>query len=321
MKISIIIPNYNNAKYISQCLESLVNQTHKDIEIIVIDDGSTDDGYEIAKMFAQKDSRIIVERQSNKGPSGARNHGLELATGELIGFVDGDDYVRADMFEKMSEMLIRNNADIAISSLAWKKQEQESIHEYIFNNIDGILEMDKGDLYMGHMCNKLYRRALFENLRFNEDIKSFEDLLINHYLMYNARKIVYFDDGFYYYRVNTNSLLRSKIFKESYLTILDAVKEIVDFYQRNMPEYIHIAYKDLFVGYYSVIYKLMECNAIKQHKDVFKNCLKGYRDIYSQDYVDGYKGYEKLYVMSLRVSFPLFYLLYRIMCLKLKICN
>lgn len=321
MKISIIVPNYNNEKYIYDCLDSLVNQTYKDLEIIVIDDGSTDSGYEIIKEFAEKDKRIIAKKQSNQGASGARNRGLELATGELIGFVDGDDYCRKDMFEKIADVLVRNNADIAICSMTWKEKEPARVHEYQFSNVDSILEMDKGDLFMGHMCNKLYKRTLFDNLRFNESVKSLEDLLINHYLMFKSDKVVFFDDGLYYYRPNPNSSLRTKTFNKSYLTILDATKEIVVFYQQNMPEHIHIGYNEMLVGYYNVIYKLTECKAVQQYNDVLKKCLKSYRDLYSQDYADRYKGYEKLYKKSLRISYPLFRLLYRLRCLKLQICN
>ena len=318
MKISIIVPNYNNEKYISQCLDSLVNQTYKDLEIVVIDDGSTDASYEIIKDFARKDPRIVVQKQANQGPSAARNRGLEIATGDLFGFVDGDDYCRLDMFEILADALIRNEADISICSRVWSKDGATKPREYLFNNIESIIEMDKGRKYTGYMWTKLYRRELFDGIRFNIKIKAYEDLLINHYLMYKARRVVFHDEELYYYRQNPDSFLRKRTYNEADLTVLDATEEIAAFYRKNMPEHIQYANDILFYGYYHVISRITECGAAKQYKEVIKNCLKGYRRLYTKDNAEGFSQMKK---RALRIGYPLFCLLYKMECLKSKISN
>ena len=114
MKISIIVPVYNVEKYLERCLDSLINQTLKDIEIICINDGSTDNSSEILKEYAKKDSRIIIINQNNQGISVARNNGMNKAKGKYIGFVDSDDWVDLDFFEKLYKAAEKHNAQIAV---------------------------------------------------------------------------------------------------------------------------------------------------------------------------------------------------------------
>lgn len=112
--ISIIVPVYNVEPYVSKCLESILRQTYQNIEIIIIDDGSTDGGSDICDAYAHKDKRIKVIHQSNEGVSGARNVGLRIAKGEFIGFVDSDDWIEADMYEYLLQNIQQQDADIAI---------------------------------------------------------------------------------------------------------------------------------------------------------------------------------------------------------------
>lgn len=122
VKVSIIVPVYNVEKFLEKCLDSLVNQTLHDIEIICINDGSTDKSLEILKSFANKDKRITVIDKQNEGPSVARNVGLEKAQGEYIGFVDSDDWVDLDFYEKLYNSAINNGADISTASIIrWRK--------------------------------------------------------------------------------------------------------------------------------------------------------------------------------------------------------
>ena len=112
-KVSVIVPVYNVEKYLSRCLESLINQSLKDIEIICINDGSTDNSLQILKQFAYKDNRIKIINQTNSGQSVARNKGLAIASGKYIGFVDSDDWIDNDYYEKMFETIERTNSDFA----------------------------------------------------------------------------------------------------------------------------------------------------------------------------------------------------------------
>ena len=118
VKISVIIPVYNVEKYLKECLDSVINQTLKDIEIICVNDGSTDNSLNILENYAKKDNRIIVISQKNKGLSGARNTGLKYCSGEYVSFIDSDDYVSKDLFELTYNNAISNNSDLVIFKIA-----------------------------------------------------------------------------------------------------------------------------------------------------------------------------------------------------------
>ncbi len=114
VKISVIIPIYNSEKYLSECLESIINQTFKDIEIICINDGSKDNSLNILNEYLKKDNRIIIVNQKNSGVSSARNKGIRLSTGDFISFIDSDDYLDLNVYEKCVQRIIRDNSDIII---------------------------------------------------------------------------------------------------------------------------------------------------------------------------------------------------------------
>ena len=111
--ISVIVPVYNAEKYLKKCLDSLVNQSYKDLEIILVNDGSQDGSEKICKDYEEKDSRIILINKNNGGPSSARNLGIEKANGEYLSFIDSDDYLALDFYEKLEKSITKNNADIA----------------------------------------------------------------------------------------------------------------------------------------------------------------------------------------------------------------
>ena len=125
VKVSVIVPAYNVEGYINDCLESLVNQTLKEIEIIVVNDGSTDRTSEIISKFSAKDSRMKIINQENQGLSAARNNGMQQATGEYIGFVDSDDYIDLDFYEKLYEAAKTNDADISVASILKHKKNYQ----------------------------------------------------------------------------------------------------------------------------------------------------------------------------------------------------
>ena len=127
IKVSVIVPVYNTEKYLAKCLDSLVNQTLKDIEIIVVNDGTKDNSEKIINKYLKKYSKIRYYKKENGGLSSARNYGIELANGEYVGFVDSDDYVKDGMFSKMYECAIKNNSDIVVCDTIMKKETSEYI--------------------------------------------------------------------------------------------------------------------------------------------------------------------------------------------------
>ena len=123
--ISIIVPIYNSENYIKKCLDSILAQTYSNLEVILIDDGSTDNSYNICKDYQKKDNRIVLLQQKNAGVSRARNHGLEVAKGEYIGFVDSDDYIEPEMYEILLNSIIESNSKIAICNYYYENEDSK----------------------------------------------------------------------------------------------------------------------------------------------------------------------------------------------------
>lgn len=163
-KISVIVPLYNVEKYIINCISSLTNQTYQNIEIILIDDGSTDNSGRICKKLAQEDHRIIYLRKENGGVSSARNLGLQYATGSYIGFVDSDDYISKTMYENLLKRLLETNADIAETDFAlidnrFTKKKRKKIQK-VLNKEEAIREFLSGNVVENNLVIKLFKKQL-----------------------------------------------------------------------------------------------------------------------------------------------------------------
>ena len=215
-KISVIIPVYNVEKYLRDCLDSVVNQTIKDIEIICINDGSTDNSLDILKEYASKDERFVIINQQNSGPSVSRNKGVDLSKGDYIAFVDSDDYlINSDYFEKLYDACERNNADIAVASII-RGNEKKS--KYILKIEKEEVETDyvkKLNLCalpdLNHVWNKLYKRKslLDSGVEFPEGM-IYEDVCVTHKYLYYMPKLVSVPDVVYFYRKLHGSLITVK---------------------------------------------------------------------------------------------------------------
>lgn len=169
--ISVIIPVYNVKKYLRRCLDSLVNQTISDIEIICINDGSTDSSLEILKEYAKKDERIKIINQENQKQGAARNRGLEVAQGEFITFVDSDDWVDADYLEELYNAIINSNVNIAVASMIRNKGNRSKNHlrlntEKTYYGASNIVKAIDNHL---ETAGKLYRFDCISDLRFEEE--------------------------------------------------------------------------------------------------------------------------------------------------------
>lgn len=211
--ISVIVPVYNVEKYLERCLNSLINQTFKDFEIILIDDGSTDESPRICDEIALKYDFIIVLHQSNRGQAFARNRGIEKAKGDYIAFVDSDDFVHPDYLNLLYSAITQANADIAIcdfkrftqeSEIKVEKEEIREISEYdnytIFktdnNFFDAVDNFKKGVLW-----NKLYKKEQFSEIKFPEG-EIHEDTATYYKFLYLSRKTVYINNALYFYYDN-----------------------------------------------------------------------------------------------------------------------
>lgn len=210
--ISIVVPVYNSEKTIKRCIDSLINQTYKNIEIIVINDGSTDSSMDILSSI--QDSRIKVFHQENQGLSSARNKGIMLSEGEYIGFVDSDDYVNLDMFEVLLEQARLNHVDIVECSIQYVSNK--GIPLYLVNHGESKMMSVKqaleehvycSDRVSSSVCNKLFRKALFEGILFPVG-RIYEDSSTIYKLIMNSNGYYYIDYiGYFYVKTENESIM------------------------------------------------------------------------------------------------------------------
>lgn len=231
--ISIIIPAYNIEDYIGTCLDSLLKQTYKNLEIIVVDDGSSDNTGKIVDEYTVKYQNIKVMHKKNAGVSAARNSGINIASGDYIGFVDGDDTVDEEIFEILIDNAIKYDADI--SHCGYKMVFPSRIDYYY--NTEVLVEQDNDlglkDLIIGNrvepgLWNKIYKKELFEDIRINENIKINEDLLANYYLFKKAKKSIFYDKCLYNYVLRKNSASTSKININKIIDPIKVREEIIE---------------------------------------------------------------------------------------------
>ena len=229
--ISIIIPVYNAEKWLQRCIDSILNQTFSHFELLLIDDGSTDRSGEICDLNASRDERVRVCHQKNGGVSIARNTGIEMAEGDLISFIDADDYVRPEFLETLLRLLNEHGADISACDFWWIKEGEktEPVKEPFVKVSDEPLS------YFEHVSwacgvvvwNKLYRRRLFKTRRFLEEALHHQDEWIIHYLLNDAKRIVYTNEKLYVYLKYDTSLVHSETpssYYDGYEALMDRVR-------------------------------------------------------------------------------------------------
>lgn len=242
-KISVIVPVYNVELYLEECVESIRNQTIRDIEIILVDDGSLDSSSVICDMYVRQDSRIKVIHQNNRGLSGARNSGIAIAAGEWIAFVDSDDIIEHSMYEKLLNAVCDNNTMISTCSMCYMTEngkfpiimEKTVPNIEIINSHQMITERLWNSEYdcnlFTSVCNKLYRREIFEKYSFREGI-IFEDDELATRLYLDDYKISIVNEPLYYWRMNEKSITHSK-FSEKQCIMLDILIERVQCYKKH----------------------------------------------------------------------------------------
>ena len=209
--ISVIIPIYKVETYLDECIASVVSQTYRNLEIILVDDGSPDNCPRMCDEWANMDNRVRVIHKTNGGLSDARNAGIDVAKGEYIAFVDSDDYIKPDMIEMLYAALGKEGADIAacgILSCEGKKETAWGCSSFVGNS-EQILAMLYNDAsYPVAAWNKLYRRSCWNELRFPLD-KTCEDAFTTYLLIHNANRIVTIPETLYCYRIRCGSIMTS----------------------------------------------------------------------------------------------------------------
>lgn len=297
--VSIIVPVYNVELYLNECIQSIVTQSYKDWECILIDDGSTDRSRDICDQWAKKDHRIQVTHQSNQGVSIARNTGILHAKGEFIAFVDSDDWIEQDYLNALTKHISPKSADLCVSGIMQDFKDGTNhtytpIHQISFclnsDNIHHFIDLNRKYLLYGPTAN-LYRKSIIQehNIRFRTDLSYGEDLLFNYDYLEHVNNITCIDIAYYHYRIIGNNTLSSKLRQDQFDTDYAQWKVLQSFYQRKnlwtkeAKELLYlrlwgIIYDGLFLfpklkkanyQYIQQILSIPEIQELKPYKDVF----------------------------------------------------
>ena len=237
--ISLIIPCYNAESTISKCLQSVITQSYENLQIIVIDDGSTDKSSEIIAQYQLKDDRIILHQQINSGVSKARNKGIELSTGDYICFVDSDDWVEKDYCSVLYKSIVENNADISIAEaiIEDKNNKQSTIKKttaaslIVYDKLTALKLLLEDKVIQSHPWAKLYKSTLLKDIFFPENLEAFEDYFIMFHVFNSAEKVVKIDSQVYHYIQLPTSLSHNLTPKRAYHFFL-ALMEVSAFLEK-----------------------------------------------------------------------------------------
>ncbi|MEG1462628.1 MAG: glycosyltransferase [Anaerorhabdus sp.] len=287
--VSIIVPVYNTEKYLNKCIESIQNQDYKNLEIILVNDGSSDSSGEIIEKYQQNDSRIIVIHQENQGAGTALNQGLDAMTGEYVMFVDNDDWIEHDIVSFLLEQCEINSLDL--SSCSGIDHDEVSGNEtiikkggnIIFSSADGIDDLlDKKHFTNEAMTMKLYKTTLFDNLRLIGN-RNYEDVNIFFKLYDRARRIGYYEVYKYHYLIRQGSICRSQYNVHSIEQLL-SFEENYDLIKGKYYKSLKKLENKIYILSALWYIRIIQENKVSQFPDDFKHYqenLKHFKPIFS----------------------------------------
>lgn len=274
--ISIIVPVYNVEKYLDKCVRSILAQTFKDFELILVDDGSTDNSGKMCDEYLKSDKRIKVIHKENGGLSSARNAGIKISAGELIGFIDSDDYIDSDMYELLYNNMMRENADMSIcGKYDCYKGKGLKINKACYKVLDteeALYSICEDELISPSACNKLYKRELFENISYPEK-KAYEDAFVIVDLLLNCKKIVFTSEQKYYYNHREDSITTYSSASNCF-DIIEAWQKNYDLINLNYPDMSSAAIRRVYLSNFCALDRLMrsrdEQMYIEQEEKIIK---------------------------------------------------
>ena len=285
--ISLIIPVYNTEKYLRQCLDCVVNQTYRNLEIIIINDGSTDNSLDIINEYASKDNRIKVLDIPNSGGGNARNKGLDIVTGDYIGFVDSDDTLELEMYEILLTYTLKNNVDMCICNYSTSPafDRNKPIKEVLLDNHELMKQLLEDEVITSHFWRKLYPARVFKENRFSTR-KVVHDMSLDHILLKEINSAVHIDAPLYIYReANPNNLSNTNALKlESSLNRAKVMIDRIEFTKKYYPDltYILIPKAAMFImSSYAKLTLIYKDN--KEDKQYLEDYLNDNLDLFLKD--------------------------------------
>lgn len=314
-KLSVVVPIYNVEKYLVKCIQSIVNQDYLNLEIILVDDGSPDSSPQICDEWAKIDSRIKVIHKTNGGLSDARNIGIEVASGEYITFVDGDDFIKKDMYSKMMNSINKTGAEIAVCGrYIYDGKVEKKYHcldsEKLYDSKTALKEMLCGGTVEEAVWDKIYKRELLYNIRFPVGEVN-EDIIVMPKILVNSSKIIHVGEALYYYRKNNYGISKSGYNQK---------KSVVIKHIKDVKLYINSVYPDMnnelmiFQGRYSYSQLLdltLDKEKVKIYKSDYLEYIKMLKESYpimiKSNYIDNKKK-----IICLLILFRIYGLIWRI---------
>ncbi len=277
--ISVIIPVYNVEKYLDLCMQDVVNQDYKNIEIILVDDGAKDNSGAVCDSWAEKDKRTVSLHKENGGLSDARNYGLKFAKGEWVTFIDSDDRIACDYISTLLKNATEHNCDIAIcdpvhifNGQKWNYQSSNDIR--VFSPFDAIEEMWYQKSFLVSAWGKLYKRAFFDKVQFKKGI-IFEDVQMMHRVFEQADKIVYIPSKLYGYVHRENSITTQQ-FSIKDCGILDICQELINYANSQSKELKEAAEAYYTVGCFRVFLNAPDTEEYARYIKQAKNGIEKY---------------------------------------------
>lgn len=285
--ISVIVPIYNVEAYLERCVNSILNQTYKNLEIILVDDGSPDNCPKMCDDYAKKDERVVVIHKENGGLSDARNAGINIAKGKYLTFVDSDDYVEKNYVEFLYNLIDKYDADISMGKQYVKYPDK------LLNTGTGVLysnltkeEILKKLLYSDDFdvsaSVKLYKRELFKNIRFPKG-RIFEDTATMHLFIDNSKRVVLYSVPIYYYAMRNNSITNCT-FNERKLDLIKSTEEMTNYIQNKYPNLESGCKRRMMYAYLSTLTQLAKSkNKDEKSKRFLMKYIKENRKIVLKD--------------------------------------
>lgn len=275
--ISVIVPVFNVEKYIDRCIGSILAQTYKKLEIIIVDDGSNDSSGTIIDKYANEDNRIKVIHKSNGGLSDARNAGLSIATGSFLTFIDSDDYIEPNYIKNLLYALRNTGADISMCDLklfyehdneAYDMEPSLELSEVVLDQEEAIKRALKMQLRQSAWA-KLYRADLFSSIRFPKG-KIYEDLAVFYRLLLESQRVVIINSKDYNYQIRAGSIMQSG-FSEKQLVEIEIIDEEMDIVEKHYPKLKKLISGRRIYSYLLVIKRMSKCSERSKYKDQIKN--------------------------------------------------
>lgn len=302
-KISVLVPVYNSEKYLRKCVDSILKQTYENIELILVNDGSTDSSYEIMENYKEKDERVKAIHIDNKGVANARNVLLDNATGVYYTYVDSDDWIEPDYLQELYNQIVKENADICVGNCV---QYIENTNEYkhkdfgihkncVYNKYEAVEELMYHNFLRHSPWGKLYKKEVFDGMRFPLGYH-YEDLALIYKLFLKAEKIVYTPIEKYNYMVREGSIVHRKLKEEDINAILNYSEEIISVLEKEAPEILNCGKYSLLMHSVKILSN-MKLKQDKEYVDRIMNIFKKYRKVVIQD-KKANKKYKVFFIIS-----------------------